>query len=179
MLSSVFYSPLCSYFRKLHPKIQIYSLYVALLSSPSISHQSVDTPLQRQINAQSMLLFFCLLSSYYLLGVDNMESLLSQPGTCKSCPDTRQKDAEWKWAKRRGCKEEFVGSVVIVSFAAKPVSAIVPALQGCRVSHAERACFRLIIYSWFSFHVAAAEISTEENSLVRFVIKSASVMREV
>lgn len=139
-------------------------LYCSLLPPSPIS--LLKRPLQKQIIAQCMLLSFCLLSSYYLLGVDNIESLLSQPGTGRRTQnESGLKDEDLRKSLLGACR-------VIVSFAAKTMSAIVPVLQGGRVLHAERACFRLIIYSWFSFHVAAAEISTEENSLVRFVIKS-------
>lgn len=74
-----------------------------------------------------------------------MESLLSPPGTCKSWPDTRQNESG---LKDEDLRKSLMGTCrVIVSFAAKPMSAIVPGRRDGRLLHAARACFRSIIYS--------------------------------
>lgn len=144
MSFSVLSSSLFLIFRKLH--IQKYHFFF----------------FQRHINAQSTLFSFCFAPLYNLLGVDDMESLLSPPGTCKSWPDTRQNESG---RKDEDLRKSLMGTCrVIVSFAAKPMSAIVPGRRDGRVLHVAGACFYSIIYSWFSFHAATVDPSTDETS---------------
>lgn len=167
MSFSVLSSSLFLIFRKLHIQknqfIHFMLLYSLLPPSPS---SPLTPPLlfffQRHINAQSTLFSFCFASLYNLLGVDDMESLLSPPGTCKSWPDTRENESG---LKDEDLRKSLMGTCrVIVSFAAKPMSAIVPGRRDGRLLHAARACFRSIIYSWFSFHAAAVDPSTDQTS---------------